>query len=177
MWNFKGYLWNSTQNILPIHWKMQFLFNIQFLRALRACKHFWNSPLHQPSRWHFQQHNSTMLYVIIMSQKWPGNHFANSLWTQINQVDINFFCYNFYEMIPSGKEFANVMTAINIFTTLESLIQWDLSRAFINHLLQVEARTSVCWLVAFVVSSHYLNQFRIIVILSTFQDHAGKISV
>ena len=22
VWNFKGYLWNSTQNILPIHWKM-----------------------------------------------------------------------------------------------------------------------------------------------------------
>ena len=22
VWNFKRYLWNSTQNILPIHWKM-----------------------------------------------------------------------------------------------------------------------------------------------------------
>ena len=22
VWNFKGYLWNSTQNILPRHWKM-----------------------------------------------------------------------------------------------------------------------------------------------------------
>ena len=35
MWNFKGYLWNSTQNILPIHWKMWFLYNIEILRALR----------------------------------------------------------------------------------------------------------------------------------------------
>ena len=26
VWNFKGYLWNSIQNILPIHWKMWILF-------------------------------------------------------------------------------------------------------------------------------------------------------
>ena len=35
MWNFKGTLWNSTQNILPIHWKLQILYNIEILRALR----------------------------------------------------------------------------------------------------------------------------------------------
>ena len=35
MWNFKGYLWNSTQNILPIHWKIRFLYDIEILRALR----------------------------------------------------------------------------------------------------------------------------------------------
>ena len=35
MWNFKGTLWNSTQNILPIHWKVRFLYNIEILRALR----------------------------------------------------------------------------------------------------------------------------------------------
>ena len=34
VWNFKGYLWNSTQNNLPIHWKMQILYNIAILRAL-----------------------------------------------------------------------------------------------------------------------------------------------
>ena len=33
-WNFKGYLWNSAQNILPIHWKIRFLYNIEMLRAL-----------------------------------------------------------------------------------------------------------------------------------------------
>ena len=37
MWNFKGILWNSTQNILPIHWKIWFLHNTEFLRA-RRCK-------------------------------------------------------------------------------------------------------------------------------------------
>ena len=37
VWNFKGYLWNSTQNILPIHWKMWILFTAagENLRALR----------------------------------------------------------------------------------------------------------------------------------------------
>ena len=35
MWNFKGTLWNSTQNILPIHWRVRFLYNIEILRALR----------------------------------------------------------------------------------------------------------------------------------------------
>ena len=32
--NFKGALRNSTQNILPIHWKMWILYNIEILRAL-----------------------------------------------------------------------------------------------------------------------------------------------
>ena len=32
---FQRYPWNSTQNILPIHWKVRFLYNIGILRALR----------------------------------------------------------------------------------------------------------------------------------------------
>ena len=35
MWNFKGTLWNSTQNNLPIHWKIWFLCNTEILRTLR----------------------------------------------------------------------------------------------------------------------------------------------
>ena len=35
VWNFKGTLWNSTQNILPIHWTIWFLCNFEILRALR----------------------------------------------------------------------------------------------------------------------------------------------
>ena len=34
-WNFKGTLWNSAQNILPIHWKMWILSTGENLRALR----------------------------------------------------------------------------------------------------------------------------------------------
>ena len=32
---FQRYLWNSTQNILPIHWKIWFVCNIEILKALR----------------------------------------------------------------------------------------------------------------------------------------------
>ena len=35
VWNFKGTLWNSTQNILSIHWKMCILFESDNFRALR----------------------------------------------------------------------------------------------------------------------------------------------
>ena len=35
VWNFKGTLWNSTQNILPIHWKLYILYTDGNLRALR----------------------------------------------------------------------------------------------------------------------------------------------
>ena len=35
VWNFKGYLWNSTQHIFPIHWKICFLYNIAVLKTLR----------------------------------------------------------------------------------------------------------------------------------------------
>ena len=34
VWNFKGYLWNSTQNNLSILWNIWFLYNFEILRAL-----------------------------------------------------------------------------------------------------------------------------------------------
>ena len=44
VWNFKGDLWNSTQNILPIHWKILFLFKVGIWRALKFnC--IWYAPL------------------------------------------------------------------------------------------------------------------------------------
>ena len=47
VWNFKGYLWNSTQNILPIHWKIQFLYIYWKFKSSRM--HFWNAP---PGPWY-----------------------------------------------------------------------------------------------------------------------------
>ena len=46
MWNFKGTLWNSTQNILPIHWKKLFLYNIEILNTLtfKSSYAFLNPP-------------------------------------------------------------------------------------------------------------------------------------
>ena len=35
VWNFKGSLWNSTQNILPVHWKMCNWWIREILPALR----------------------------------------------------------------------------------------------------------------------------------------------
>ena len=32
VWNFKGYLWNSTRNILPILWKMWYVDNLWAIR-------------------------------------------------------------------------------------------------------------------------------------------------
>ena len=44
--NLKGTLWNSTQNILHIHWKIWFLYNIEILELLdlRARTRLWNAP-------------------------------------------------------------------------------------------------------------------------------------
>ena len=46
VWNFKGNLWNSKQNILPIHWKIRFLYSVEILTALRFRRWymFWNTP-------------------------------------------------------------------------------------------------------------------------------------
>ena len=48
--NFKGYLWNSTQNILPINWMMYFYTTLKILEPLdlRARKRFWNAPQKTP---------------------------------------------------------------------------------------------------------------------------------
>ena len=47
MWNFKGYLWNSTQNIWSIHWKWWFLYNVKYLRALK----FTGTHTHTHKNW------------------------------------------------------------------------------------------------------------------------------
>ena len=35
VWNFEGFLCNSTEDILPVHWKRQLLYNIDILPAFR----------------------------------------------------------------------------------------------------------------------------------------------
>ena len=53
VWNFKGTLWNSTQNILPIHWKIWFLYNMEILRApgFKSSYVFLNPPSRIPHYW------------------------------------------------------------------------------------------------------------------------------
>ena len=56
VWIFKRYLWNSTQNILPIHCKLRFLYNVEnvFLRFSPGTT--WGSLTHlhsMPWDWAF----------------------------------------------------------------------------------------------------------------------------
>ena len=46
VWNFKGTLWNSTRNILSMHWNIRFLTTSKFqvIFDLRAHKCFWSAP-------------------------------------------------------------------------------------------------------------------------------------
>ena len=45
VWNFKGYLWNSTQNTPPIHWKIQSIYNVENLTHWGRVTHIWVSKL------------------------------------------------------------------------------------------------------------------------------------
>ena len=51
----KGYLGNSTENILPIHWKIQFSCSIEILRALRfKSSYAFLAATKQLYKWYFQ---------------------------------------------------------------------------------------------------------------------------
>ena len=75
MWNFKVTLWNSTQNILPIHWKLWFLYNTEILRAPRfkISYPFLNPP--PPPRQIFRDHiyqNDRVRQCLLNSCMYPG---------------------------------------------------------------------------------------------------------
>ena len=67
MWNFKGTLWNSTQNILSIHWKMRFVYNIEILRAHMR---FWNAPL--STFMTPKAYQESQSWIANMAQTWFG---------------------------------------------------------------------------------------------------------
>ena len=70
MWNFKGDLWNSTQNMVPMHWKICILFRVENLRALR-CKSslaFLKCPLYSPK--YSQQSEGRLWSVCYEFQVW-----------------------------------------------------------------------------------------------------------
>ena len=66
MWNFKGILWNSTQNNLPIHWKIWLLYNIEILR-FKSSYAFLN-----PHPTHLHPHPSPTQIVQLTCQNWAG---------------------------------------------------------------------------------------------------------
>ena len=66
MWNFKGYLWNSTQHIFLIYWNMWILFTGENLRVLSVHKCCWNAPsislFHKPVIVRTDVSNKTIWY-------------------------------------------------------------------------------------------------------------------
>ena len=78
VWNFKGTLWNSTQNILFIHWKIWFLYNIEILRALRfkSSYSFLKCPPDpcSPGIFMFQCLNGRAFLSLVHTEKWVWGH-------------------------------------------------------------------------------------------------------
>ena len=70
MLNFKRCLWNSTENILPIHLKIQFLYNDENLRALRFTSSytFLKRPLGNRTT---TEQNKEKLHVYFMRYQVP----------------------------------------------------------------------------------------------------------
>ena len=109
MWNFKGTLWNSTQNILLIHWKIRFLYNIGILRALRFKSSYaflkrppgngfvlnsWHKP--RPSslthiyKGPFYLYRSILLLIHSLANfsSCAASHYLNQCWPTKNQKHI-----------------------------------------------------------------------------------------
>ena len=69
VWNFKGYLWNSTQNISPIHWKMGFLYMAELSKFFKCplgpwlCGWLWSddNPPQQFDGWWRTQRASEVI--------------------------------------------------------------------------------------------------------------------
>ena len=78
MWNFKEYLWNSSQNKFPIHWKVWFLYNVGVLRAFRFNSSYLCLKRTQISR------NLTAvineLRIVLKFYNWPNGKLVKYLW-------------------------------------------------------------------------------------------------
>ena len=66
-----NYIWNSTQNILPIHWKIWFLYNVEYLRAHR----FMSSNVFLKPPWHwwinmFNSFEETWKWICFLYHFW-----------------------------------------------------------------------------------------------------------
>ena len=65
LWNFKGTLWNYTLNILPIHWKIRFLYtavNLRTHRFNRSTCIFEMPPRSRQRMWWQERSFQTFLY-------------------------------------------------------------------------------------------------------------------
>ena len=88
VWNFQGTLWNSTQNILPKHWKLWFLYNTEILRALRlknAYAFLKRTP--RPVRWiDIQSHGWDTEVILRKAISWTSMAIAQTKTLGIRQA-------------------------------------------------------------------------------------------
>ena len=110
VWNFKGTLWNSTQNIFPIHWKVWFLYNIEILRALKFKSSYMF--LKRPPGHHYCQASYRQDINQIIAEYFWLSHMSEKLWSSLNihdcsygvQNHINYDKVDFLGMISFGME-------------------------------------------------------------------------
>ena len=119
VWNFKDTLWNSTQNIWPIHWKMYISFAGENLRVLRfksfnifqiPHEHFW---------WKSTDYGVMVFYgVIYPCQLWSQlviwqHHVI--LYTVMSGLLVSEYMFDVYEHTKS-------MSAIKRFLQMRALL-------------------------------------------------------
>ena len=75
VWNFKGALWNSTQNILPIHWKIWFFYSRAIFKTLRFKSSYtflkWPPGPSYTWGWHLIQSLFHEYFVVCISLNIP----------------------------------------------------------------------------------------------------------
>ena len=74
---FQRYPWNSTQNILPIHWKIWLLYNIEILRALRF-KSLYAFLKRPPALWTYTEQSQDG-EINTLRPRQNGRHFADDI--------------------------------------------------------------------------------------------------
>ena len=90
VWNFKGNFWNSTQNILPMHWKIRFLYNIEILGVLgvKSSQVFLNRP------------PETCLSMKTVFSSYKHSHYKDESWYRlISTMEILYLQYAVFMII------------------------------------------------------------------------------
>ena len=145
MWTFKDTLWNFTQNILPIRWKIWFLYNIEILRALRF-KSSYGFLKRPPGVWHRdvrQLHGTGGQRVPVET---VGHDAAVTHWSRERMAAI------------SQTTFSNAFSWMKIYE-FRLKFHWSL---FPRVQLTIFQHWFRQWLGADQATSHYMNQWWLI---------------
>ena len=128
VWNLKGTLWNSTQNILSVHWKMCISFTDENLRALRFKRSYAflkRPPGPNVSGWMSPAFTYVMNLIIVLTHWGCVTHICVSKLTIIgSDNDLSpgrrqaIICPNAGMLLigPLGTNFSEIMIEIYIFS-------------------------------------------------------------